>query len=487
MRLRGRIVFFVGRLTPNLIGVATTAVLTRLLDPSEYGAYALGLSIVLFLTMGVFEWLGLSLIRMAPTASEPPLFFGTVVTCFCVLCFASLSVAVLVLVVAGLQAYTLLTIACLSTAFAGAWFELQQRLQMSQLRERDYFRSSVCRSVVGFAFVCLSAFAFESAPLIIMSLAASYLVGTSLTTDSQLSFRNLRFARPFGGMLVQFGLPLSISMILATIMGGTVDKWLLQWMSGPRDVGMLTAATMVAQVPILALSGGVGPWAYSMAVQAHALSLEHCRSQLRENFLILIAIVLPAAAGIIAISTNLAGLMVGDAYRASVISLTPWLAAGAVLASLRAFYVDSAFQLAHRTSRLIWTMLVAVAVNIALCIWLIPELGVLGAALAIFGASVTGLVVTAVVSIDVFPLPIPVAGTMKIVASTAIMFVGLRSVAPYCTGTLALVFQIVLGLILYLGGALALDVMGVRDRLMCWLRFRLLEQQSLAPTSTSDN
>ena len=46
MRLRGRIVFFVGRLTPNLIGVATTAVLTRLLDPSEYGAYALGLSIV---------------------------------------------------------------------------------------------------------------------------------------------------------------------------------------------------------------------------------------------------------------------------------------------------------------------------------------------------------------------------------------------------------------------------------------------------------
>ena len=477
MRLRGRIVFFVGRLTPNLIGVATTAVLTRLLDPSEYGAYALGLSIVLFLTMGVFEWLGLSLVRMAPTASEPPLFFGTVVTCFCVLCFASLSVAVLVLVVAGLQAYTLLTIACLSAAFAAAWFELQQRLQMSELRERDYLRSSVCRSVAGFSFICLSAFAFKSGPLIIMSLAASYLVGIGLNTESQLSLRNLRFARPIGRMLVQFGVPLAISMSLATILGGAIDKWLLQWMSGPRDVGMLTAATMVSQVPILALAAGVGPWAYSMAVQAHARSPEHCRSQLTENFLILIAIVLPAAAGIIAISTNLAGLMVGDAYRASVISLTPWLAAGAALTSLRAFYVDSAFQLAHRTSRLIWTMLVGVAVDIALCIWLIPELGVLGAALAIFGASVTGLVVTAVASIDVFPLPIPVAGTMKIVVSTAIMFVGLRSVAPYCTGALALVFQIVLGLLLYLGGVLALNVLGVRERLVHQLRSHPLPQR----------
>src|SRR5262249_5491813 len=158
---------------------------------------------------------------------------------------------------------------CLSAAFAAAWFELQQRLQMSELRERDYLRSSVCRSVVGFFFVCLSAFAFKSGPLIIMSLAVSYLVGSRLNTGSQLSFRSLRFARPMGRMLVQFGLPLSIGTSLATIRDGAVDKWLLQWMSGPPDVGMLTAAMMVSQVPILALAGGVGPWAYSMAVKAH--------------------------------------------------------------------------------------------------------------------------------------------------------------------------------------------------------------------------
>src|SRR5579859_5848470 len=62
MNLPSRIIFLLARLVPNLLGVVTAAVLTRLLEPAEYGLYALGLSIIFFLTIGVFEWLGLSML-----------------------------------------------------------------------------------------------------------------------------------------------------------------------------------------------------------------------------------------------------------------------------------------------------------------------------------------------------------------------------------------------------------------------------------------
>ena len=87
--LRGRVIFFWARLLPNMLGLGTTIVLTRLLQPSEYGMFALGLSIILFVTMGVFEWLGLSLLRMAPRAGRPTLLFGVVLSCFTLLCCLS--------------------------------------------------------------------------------------------------------------------------------------------------------------------------------------------------------------------------------------------------------------------------------------------------------------------------------------------------------------------------------------------------------------
>ena len=48
MHLRSGIIFLLGRLVPDLFGLVTAAVLTRLLEPAEYGLYALGLSITFF-------------------------------------------------------------------------------------------------------------------------------------------------------------------------------------------------------------------------------------------------------------------------------------------------------------------------------------------------------------------------------------------------------------------------------------------------------
>ena len=111
--MQGRVVFLVARLIPSVLALVVGALLTRLLKPEEYGLYALGLSIIFFLTIGVFEWLGLSLMRMAAGAHRPDLLYGTIMTCFVALLGVCVIVAGLGLMLGGVGNYASLVLASL--------------------------------------------------------------------------------------------------------------------------------------------------------------------------------------------------------------------------------------------------------------------------------------------------------------------------------------------------------------------------------------
>ena len=343
--MQGRVIFLVARLIPSVLSLVVAALLTRLLKPEEYGLYALGLSIIFFLTIGVFEWLGLSLMRMAAGASRPDLLYGTIMTCFITL-LVCVIVAGLGLMLGGLGNYASLVLASLFASSVTVWFELRQRLQMAELRAVEYCRMSVGRGLLTTLLVSAAAFAWRSASLTLLALAVSNLLAGLLVPERQLGFSRLRFDRKIFASVLRFGVPLSVSVGLATVLM-SLDKWLLQALSGPEAVGLFNAAALVTQMPILALAGGIGPLAYSLAVRTLELNSKATKSQLERNFIILIGIVLPSAAGVVALSDNLAHLIVAEFYWKSVVSLAPWLSAAAVVATIRAYYIDTAFQLAN--------------------------------------------------------------------------------------------------------------------------------------------
>ena len=458
--MQGRVVFLVARLIPSVLALVVGALLTRLLKPEEYGLYALGLSIIFFLTIGVFEWLGLSLMRMAAGANRPDLLYGTIMTCFVALLVLCVLVAGLTLTVGGTGNYAPLVFASLFASSVTVWFELRQRLQMAELRVVEYFRMSVGRGLVTTLLVSAAAFASRSASLTLFALAVSNFLAGLLVPERQLGFSRLRFDRKIFVSILRFGVPLSVSVGLATVLM-SVDKWLLQVLSGPEAVGLFTAAALVTQMPIQALANGIGPLAYSLAVRTLELNSKATRSQLAQNFIILIGIVLPSAAGVVALSDNLATLIVAPYYWKSVVSLAPWLAAAAVVATIRAFYIDTAFQLANRTLLLAIFTLLALVVNIALNICLIPSFGVLGAAISSFCALLSSSVVAAIYSRFVFPLPLPIVDTSKVLVSTGAMFLVLRQLA-FWLGPWALLLQVTLGCAVYTSLIIMLNVLNVR-------------------------
>src|SRR5262249_55180734 len=128
---------------------------------------------------------------------------------------------------------------------------------------------------------------------------------------------------------------------------------------------------------------------------------------------------------------------------------------------IRAFYVDTAFQLAHRTAPLIWTTLLAVLANIGLDYFLIPLFGQLGAAIGSLNAVAISLIAAAFVSRSVYRLPLPVDETMEGMLNSVTMVVMLCEVRRLDVAA-GLEWQLPLGLVVYDPCIFIRNVLGVR-------------------------
>jgi O-antigen/teichoic acid export membrane protein len=463
--LRGRVIFFLAKLMPGLLGLGTTAMLTRWVGPTEYGVYAFGLSIILFTVGAGFGWLNLSLQRFRPSFSAPERLFGTLIVVFCVLCAGIAAVTGVGALLTDSRRYAPFIAVCLFSIFATAWFELKLRVQLAELQAGPYFWTNIVRSTLILLLTFAAAYTHQNPPVMILAIGVSTLIAASLFRIEHLDIFNWRFDREIGRALFQFGLPVFVGFGVANILF-SIDRWMLQLLSGSKAVGLFTAASFVAQVPIALLAGGIGPSAYALAVRAYEFTdSATVKAQLEENLVSLLGIVLPAAMGITALSRNLAYVLVGENFAPAVIELAPWLCVASTLWAIRANYFDSAFHLARNTRPLIMIMSVTLATNVAVDFWLIPWKAELGAAIGSCIALGAGFVVAVIASRRVYKLPLPFKQTAKVVLASALMYSALQTVAD-SRGVGALFVQLTIGSLVYLTSIVALDVLHSRQWLV---------------------
>jgi O-antigen/teichoic acid export membrane protein len=450
---------------PGILGLGTTAILTRWVDPTEYGVYAFGLSIILFTVAAGFDWLCLSLLRFRPSFPEPEFLFGTLIVGFCALCAGIAAITGVGALFTDWWNYVPFLAACLFSTFVTAWFELKLRVQLAELQEGPYFWTNVVRGMLILVLTFAAAYTRQDATIMILALGVSTLIAACLFRTKDFRVFNWRFDWEIGRMVLQFGVPLFAGVGVANILF-SIDRWMLQLLSGSKAVGLFTAASFVAQVPISFLAGGIGPSAYALAVRAFEFT-DHAtvKAQLEENLIILLGIVLPAALGITALSRNLAYVLVGENFAQAVIELAPWLCVASAIWTVRAYYFDSAFHLARNTRPLIMVMSVTLAANVALDFWLIPWKGELGAAIGSCTALSAGFVVAVIASRKVYKLPLPIKETAKVAIASTIMYLALQPVAN-SHGVAALLAQLTIGSVVYLASIVALDVLHSRQWLV---------------------
>jgi O-antigen/teichoic acid export membrane protein len=203
------------------------------------------------------------------------------------------------------------------------------------------------------------------------------------------------------------------------------------------------------------------------ALEQHGFAAAH--EQLRKQLAMLLAIAVPAAAGLAICSENIAEVVLGEAFRASATMVIPWIALTALIAGIKAFYLDLSFQLGHHTQGQVRIMVISAFFNLVGNMLLIPVMGLKGALVGSAGAYMVGFMFSLIYGRRVFRLPAPTIDTLKIVLATILMIASLVPVVHY-RGKVALTVQLLIGFSVYLCSCMLFDVMDIRKKAFDFLR-----------------
>lgn len=465
--LRDSAIYILSRVVPSGLGFVTGLALTWLLTPEDYGLYGLGLTIVVLVAGIFFDWHALSFMRFFQANAEEPRFMPTVVQTFLLLCLASLIIVPPVLLLGAAilgtpeREYKLLVAVSLPGCWAYAWFELAARVQVAQFRPMRYFWMNLIRNLLILGFGLAAAWAWHSAYPVLATSFLAMLVAGLLFKLPHLSLRPRRFDMVMARRLFVFGWAMAlVRAIGAASFAG--DRFLLEFMIGTDAVGFYTAAYQLAQMAIITIGAGIGSATYSLAVRAvESGDTAAVARQLSRNSTLLLALLLPASVGAAMVSPALAKLFVGPEYVVPVASMTSWMALAAFFSGFRANYLDHAFQLGHKTHRLLAVVAVTAGVNLLLELMLIPRFGAVGVAIANLIAGALGLGLAAFAARAVMPMPIAWRDAAKTAAAVAAMALFLW---PFYArdDLMALIAAVIGGAAVYGAVLLALDAMGLR-------------------------
>ena len=471
MLIRHSVVYVGAKILAGLLGMLTTAVLTHVLDPQVYGLYALTLVVMTFASNLAFDWLGLAFLRVYQSRQDGPLVISTFVQIF--FGIGGLTAAILLLcwafgLLSGVHgpAYVMGLVMCWSSA----WFELVSRFEIANFRPKRYFVMNGVRAACVFVGAAGLAWLTGNPIAAAAGTAVGTLGGALLGGYRGWRFGRLAFDPALARSVLAFGLPLAVSMALASAMdAGT--RWLVHMLGTLEALGLYTATLMLVQNTIVLSAGGISSAGYSLAVQAvESGDTEQARRQLLANGSLLLAVLAPAAVGMSLTAHGIAVTLVGPQFVEAVAQLTPWVAAGAFFWAFRAHYLEHAFHLGKRPNLQVRVTGLGAVIALGLCFPLVPRFGALGAAIAVTIAMAVSSVHAVIEGRRAYPVPLPLNAASRILVACLVM-AGCVKLVPL-GGTPGFIVQVVVGAVSYSAAAVALNLLGARDHLLWTVSFR---------------
>jgi O-antigen/teichoic acid export membrane protein len=469
MLIRHSFLYIVAKLLPGLFGLLTTAILTRLLDPQEYGLFGLAIVIMMLGSTIAFDWIGVSFLRFFQARRDDPRVIGTFIALFVALLAlsaAALGIAWLGGLVPREQAPVYAV--GLVMVWTYSWFELISRVAVAQFQPAKYLRMNLARSFLILIGATAAAWLTGSPVWVALGTAAGMAGGTCFAGLTIPRPSRRRFDPSLARAVLAFGAPIAASMALYSIATSGTGLLLEQLDSVPA-LGLYMAALVLVQNTLGVIAAGVGSAGYSLAVRAvESSDPGTARTQLLANGALLLAVLAPASLGMALTANAIATTLVGAKFAADVAPLIPWVAAATFFGCLRASYLDYAFQLGRRPLLQAWITGFAGIIAIGLAFALIPREGPIGAAIAVCAAASLSCIPAWLVGRYAHPIPLPIAASLRIFLCCAAMAVVIVLLPD--RGWSGLVLRIGLGGATYIVAGFAVNLLGARERLRDLMR-----------------
>ncbi|MFL5173901.1 MAG: lipopolysaccharide biosynthesis protein [Microvirga sp.] len=449
------------------LNFALGLLVARFLGPDEFGRYAVAMAVAVVINTAFFEWLRLSTTRFycdERHASEPGL-RATIELGYAVVSLALCAVIGLAWVAdVELGMPAALLAAATAAGIGMALFDYRGALARARFLERSYAQIVLFKNAAAFLLMVGGAFLFRSPTLVLCGAAASgaaaLLVARRALADPQLrpALAQRRHLRTFA----IYAMPFVAANILYQLMP-LMNRSALALSADYAEAGKFSLAADLGLRLFMTLGSGLDILLFQIAVRIEAArGRAEAEGQIAHNLAVVMALLLPLAAGFWIALPALEALMVPQAYRGAFAAYATVLMPGFVAFALIQYALNPVFQLRRRTVPVILAAFAGLAANAILLPLLLPALGPIGAAYAQAGGLVLGAMLVAALAVRSGGLRLPwreLALSAAASAAMAFALLPLRAIEP---PALALFVATTAGILIYGGFVYLFDIASLR-------------------------
>ncbi len=419
--------YFISTLVQLLGSVLLLALLTRVLDPDEYGRYALGMTVLQIIGGPLFHWIRAIIGRFLINADLAGRRGRLIATARTAMIGSALIVILLALPLrwSGLLApeFAPLVWAVATAMVAQAFFQIETDIHRAELRLERCALLLIAQSIGGVVLALLFVIELDLG-------AAGALYGITLSClacliadlrysplrngGSALDWRELR-------TMLAYALPLAGIMALEMALQSG-DRFVIAGLLSTDAVAAYAAPQILASRSIQNLCVVVASSSLPLIIATYEREgAAAARRRFAQAGELLMVAIIPTAVTLIALARPITDLLIGPALRDQAREILPLVAAATVFNGLASHYLAHGFQVARRTALEIWAILPAAALGIALDFLLIPHYGVMAAGFALLAAQIAYAALSWFLVRPLFDVPIP-------------LWIGARILAPCLIG-----------------------------------------------------
>jgi O-antigen/teichoic acid export membrane protein len=443
-----------------------------LLGPADFGRFALGTAFAIAMNTVVFEWLRLATTRFysGRTREGEPWVRASLERGYRWLGLGLAGAAALAALAGPYlwpQADTVHLIAAGGAAAIGIGvFDYHAALSRARFEGGLYFRLVLAKNVAAFALMTGTALAWPDPAAVLLAGGLSQFLAILLLRRGladpphALAHGQLRAT---ARLFLAYGLPLAAANAVYQLMP-FLNRAVIAQVADFSQAGYFSLAADVGTRVFSTVGSALDLLLFQIAVRTD----EHhgraaAEAQVARNLALVVAILLPCAAGLLAVTPAFEALVVPAAYRGHFGGYLGLLLPGLIALAFMNFTLNPIFQIRRRTAPVIGAALAGLAVNAAALGLLPGRYGAPGVALAqTLGlcAAFAVLCVRALTGPERLTLPRRDLGAS--LAATLAMTAAVWPTRAIASPSLALLVAVPLGALVYGGLAWRLDIAGLR-------------------------
>ncbi|MGY2053028.1 lipopolysaccharide biosynthesis protein [Methylobacterium sp. JK268] len=352
------------------LNFALGLLIAQFLGPADFGRFALGTAGAVLLNTLLFEWLRLSATRFYSdrVRRHEPWIRQMLNRGYAAVALGLAGAALLCLgggrLAAGFHDETRLAAAAAGAAIGIGIFDGAAALARARFEGGLYFRLVLVKNLIAAALMTATAWLLPSPPLVLFAgglsqLLAVLVVRRALADPPQARTRGRETLRLFLG----YGLPLIAANAIYHLMP-FANRAALAATAGFAESGYFSLAADIGGRIFSTLGAALDLLLFQLAVQAEEHhGVEAGEAQVARNAAVVVALLLPCAAGFWLVAPAIEAIVVPEAFRGHFAGYTVILLPGLFAAALMNFALNPIFQIRRRTRPVIAAALTGAGVN----------------------------------------------------------------------------------------------------------------------------